>query len=116
MLANYTRPCHQPKSRHRTFLAIPLESLPGHPQPSKKNHHLTSNLSDLNLKFLKKKSEFVIFINQEICISADFFLKNPFFQEATKEAIPAHFIICRHIQLFPHCSLYTNEGMEISQN
>ena len=53
MFTNCTHPCPQPRSRYRAFLAIPMVSPPGRPQPSKKNHHLTSNLRDSNMKFLK---------------------------------------------------------------
>lgn len=43
------------RSRNRTFPAVPLLSLPGHPDPATEDHHLTSNLltRNSNLKFLK---------------------------------------------------------------
>ena len=40
---------------------------PWFPHPSKENHDLLSNVTDSNLSFLK--TEFLIFINQEIFIS-----------------------------------------------
>lgn len=68
IFTNCTHPCNQVRSRHRTFPQFSSCTTPvsahGHPQSCKKNHCLTSNTRDSNLRILQ--NWVLILINQEI--------------------------------------------------